>query len=447
MSVRIDCAHLITAQEQTPYLPDAAILAENGQISWVGPQSQCPLSRDQAENWVDFSDKIVIPGLINAHGHSSLNCMRAASDADDFTVWAKELSPYTSQLTPEALAFGNELSVMEMLAGGTTCICDCTRFGIGMLSQAARSFGMRSISGGLANSPEFRKDGSSNWDAMMSGNQDTLECFGNDPLVSIYVGAHSPYNCTPQLLCQAKAEADRLNTIFVIHAAETQAEERTILERYSMRPIPWLDSLGVLDQRTMLIHSVWLNDQEIDLIAQRGCGVVHCPVSNAKLGSGVAMARKMLRKGIPVGLGTDSMLSNNGLDMFEEMKAASLFDRVVYGQGCLNNEEIFYMATLGGAKVLGLEDQIGSITPGKQADLVALDSFHPLGYRHYQRILSDLIFYINRSHVCATMVNGKLVYQNGAFLLRDGEAVRQQAAAYFKTAAPYRNLLTENGII
>lgn len=441
MTVRIDCARLLTAQEQAPYLAHAAILAEDGRICWVGPQADCPLSRERAGEWVDFSEQTVIPGLVNAHGHSSLNCMRAASDAGDFTCWARELSPYTSGLTHEAMSFGCELSVMEMLSGGTTCVCDCTRYGVGLLSRAAQSFGMRSIAGGLANSPELRRDGTGNWDEILEGNRQTLEQFQGSPLASVYVGAHSPYNCTPQLLRQAKAEADRLNTLFVIHAAETRAEERTILERHHMRPIGWLDALGVLDRRTVLIHCVHLNDQELALIARRGCGVIHCPVSNAKLGSGVARVRDMLRGGISVGLGTDSMLSNNGLDMFGEMKAAALFDRAVYGQDCLTNEEIFHMATLGGAKALNMQDQIGSIAVGKRADLVALDSFHPLGYGRYQRILSDVVFYMSRGNVSAAMVNGRLVYRSGTFLLRDGSAVRRQAAAYFRSSPRYRGLL------
>lgn len=292
MLTRIDCAHLLTADEHQPYVPAAAVLVRGDAIAWAGPGAQCPATREQADQWLDFSDKIIIPGLVNTHGHSSLNCMRGASDAGDFTQWAGELKAYTSDLTPEALHFGNLLSVMDMLAGGTTCICDCTRYGIGGLSRAAELFGMRSLAGGLANSPELRTDGQGNWDDIVAWCDAADICPDRSTLVNVYIGAHSPYNCTGELLKTAHAQARQRGLLFVIHAAETKAEECTILQRYGMRPIPWLHSLGVLDENTLLVHSVWLNEEEIALISHCGCKVAHCPASNMKLGSGVAPIKK-----------------------------------------------------------------------------------------------------------------------------------------------------------
>ena len=440
MLTRIDCAHLLTADEHQPYVPAAAVLVRGDAIAWAGPGAQCPATREQADQWLDFSDKIIIPGLVNTHGHSSLNCMRGVSDAGDFTQWAGELKAYTSDLTPEALHFGNLLSVMDMLAGGTTCICDCTRYGIGGLSRAAELFGMRSLAGGLANSPELRTDGQGNWDDIVAWCDAADICPDRSTLVNVYIGAHSPYNCTGELLKTAHAQARQRGLLFVIHAAETKAEESTILQRYGMRPIPWLHSLGVLDENTLLVHSVWLNEEEIALISHCGCKVAHCPASNMKLGSGVAPIKKMVRSGITVGLGTDSMLSNNSLDLFSEMKIASLVDRITYGPDCLDNRQLFHMATIEGARALRMDRWIGSICAGKKADLAVLNGYHPLGYDE-QRLLSDLVFYMNRDSVYATMVNGTLVYRDGRFLLQDGEAVREQAKRYFEESEKYRKLL------
>lgn len=148
----------------------------------------------------------------------------------------------------------------------------------------------------------------------------------------------------------------------------------------------------------------------------------------------------MVRSGITVGLGTDSMLSNNSLDLFSEMKIASLVDRITYGPDCLDNRQLFHMATIEGARALRMDRWIGSICAGKKADLAVLNGYHPLGYDE-QRLLSDLVFYMNRDSVYATMVNGTLVYRDGRFLLQDGEAVREQAKRYFEESEKYRKLL------
>lgn len=436
MACRVECACLVTCVEKgVRFIPQAAIAVRGDLIEWAGEQKHCPAEFMTPEySPLDAGKEVVVPGLVNCHGHSSLNVLRGVSDAGDFPQWARELSPHTSRLGRRELESGNVLSVLEMLASGTTCICDCTRFGTGMLAAAARSLGMRAVVGGLCNSAAYRKDGNENFPQVLQDMEEAQKRWKNEPLIRFHIGAHSPYNCTPELIRRVHGVAKEKDMPFIIHAAESPAEEKTIRDRYGTSPVRWLDSLGVLTERTVLVHCIWIDDEEIRLLALRGCKVVHCPVSNAKLRSGAAPVRRMKDAGITVALGTDSMLSNNSLDLFGEIKTASLVDRLFSGGEPLSCEELFAMATLDGARTLGMEREIGSLAPGKKADLVFLNLFHPSEY-DAKRLLSDLVFYAGARHVSRVMVGGEMVFAGGRYFLADAERLRREMLDYFKERA------------
>ena len=277
-----------------------ALLVSQGRLSWVGDESQRPDA--PRARLLDLGGRVVIPGLVNTHTHGGLSLHRGCCDTGTLFEWAQTLAPYTSSLTLEDNRWGCYQAVLEMVRGGVTTACDCTRYGAGLFSSVAAQVGMRSLGGALANSPSLRPAGRPNWPAALEETQHAMAEQGSDSRCRFYLGAHSPYSCTPELLVEVKQAADRLGLPFVIHAAESREEVEIVRSRHGRRPIEHLHHLGVLDARTILAHCVWLDDGEIELLAASGATVSHNPVSNAKLASGVAPVEALRRCGVPVGL-------------------------------------------------------------------------------------------------------------------------------------------------
>jgi len=404
---------VFTGDEQG-FVPDAAILIEDSRIGWIGPAAALPPTAATAQPR-DMGGRLVVPGFVNTHAHGGMSAHRGACDDGDLFEWAAAIAPHTSVLTLEDNRLGCQLAVMEMVRNGITTACDCARFGAGIFASVASEIGMRSLSGALANSPELRKAGLPNWPLALEETQRAIAAHHGDGLATFYVGAHSPYNCTPELLVEVKRAADRLNLPFVIHAAENRKETDIVRERHGTTPIRLLAQLGILDRNSILAHCVWLDAEEIDLLAASGAGVAHNPVSNAKLASGIAPVPALRRAGVPVGLGTDSTVSNNSLDIFQEMKTSVLLQRAAtLDAHSAGAADAFEMATREGARVLGLGARIGSLSPGKEADLVVLDLHHPLGWTS-ERVLSDLVYRAGPQHVREVIVAGRTIYAEGGF--------------------------------
>ena len=401
-----------------------AVRISQGRVRWIGNESQLPDAADA--HVVDLGGRIVMPGMINTHAHGGLSLHRGCCDVGNLFQWAQSLAPTTSTLTLEDNLWGCYAAVLEMVRGGITTACDCTRYGADLFSRAAAAVGMRSLSGALANSPSLRPAGRPNWPLALEETERALAEHGNDGRVRFHLGAHSPYSCTPELLVEVKQAADRLGLAFVIHAAETREEVEIVRSRHGRRPIAHLHHLGLLDARTILAHCVWLDDDEIDMLATSGATVSHNPISNAKLASGVARIPALRARGIPVGLGTDSMLSNNAQNLFQEMKFAVLLQRAHALDGQLMSaRDALAMATREGAQVLGWQAEIGSLEPGKEADLVVLNLEHPLGATP-ERVLSDLVFAAGPQHIHAVMVHGETIYQQGRFTRIDEQEIRER---------------------
>ena len=411
-------------------IADGAMVIDQGRISWLGPQAAVPVLAERP-SVIDAGGRVVIPGLVNTHAHGGLGIHRGCCDDGDLFEWAVALSPHTSHLTLEDNRWGCVLAVLEMVRNGITTACDCTRYGAGLFADVASEIGMRSLSGALANSPALRAAGRSNWPLALDETREAIAVHAKDPLARFYLGAHSPYNCTPELLVEVRQAARDLGLPFTIHVAENRKETDIIRERHGTTPVRHLHDLGLLDDKCILAHCIWLDDEELDILAATGAGVAHNPVSNAKLASGVARVPEMRRRGIPVGLGTDSTLSNNSLSIFQEMKTSVLLQRAISLDGfSLSASDAFSMATAEGAKVLGWQDDIGSLEVGKAADLVLLDLDHPLGLTE-TRVLSDLVYAAGPQHVHSVMVNGELIYRDRAFTRVDEADLRRRLHAHY----------------
>lgn len=412
------------------FYSNGAILVSGSKIVWIGALADLPPQSDIVVRQ-DLGGRVVIPGLINTHAHGGLSTHRCACDDGDLFQWAAGLAPHTSHLTVEDNRRGCYLAIMDMVRNGITTACDCTRYGAGVFADVATEIGMRSLSGALANSPELRKVGRPNWPLALDETTAALEKHKGNGLARFYLGGHSPYSCTGGLLQEVKREADRLDLPFVIHLAENRRENEQTLEQYGATPTAWLDQLGVLDERSVLAHCVWLDEADMDILARAGSGVAHNPASNAKLASGVAPVPAMRKRGISVGLGTDSTLSNNCLDLFQEMKLSVLLQRVTSLDGfIMNAEDAFTMATIEGARVLNWDREIGSLEAGKEADLVILNLTHPLGLTP-ERVVSDVVYHAGPQHVQGVMIAGEMVFRDGQLLLVDEPAIRASIHEYY----------------
>jgi 5-methylthioadenosine/S-adenosylhomocysteine deaminase len=423
MDLLLRNAFVYTGDAHHACIPQAAVHVAGGRIRWIGPDDRRPVLPAADER--DLGGRVVMPGLVNTHAHGGLSLHRGCCDDGDLFQWAKALAPHTAPLTLADNYWGCHVAVMEMVRNGITTACDCTRYGAGLFSQVASAVGMRSLSGALANSPELRPVGRPNWPLALEETDRAVAERGSDPLCRFYLGAHSPYSCTPELLQQVKQAATDRGLPFVVHVAENRQEIDLVRGRHGCRPVELLRRLGVLGPQTLLAHAVWLDEGEIEALAASGAAVSHNPTSNAKLASGVAPVPALRRRGVPVGLGTDSMLSNNGQDLFQEMRLAVLLQRAHTLDGhALLGRDALAMATLDGARALGWQQDIGSLEVGKAADLLVLDLWHPLGPTA-DRVLSDLVFRAGPQHVRTVMVHGDVIYDEGRFLRVDEAAVRQ----------------------
>lgn len=422
MVTLLNNAFVYTGNSEHACYPHGALLVSESRLVWVGHASELPPAPNATV--LDLGGRVVIPGLVNTHAHGGLSLHRGCCDEGDLFQWAASISPYTANLTLEDNRWGCYIAVLEMVRNGITTACDCTRYGAGIFSSVASAVGMRSLSGALANSPSLRPTGRPNWPGALDETTQAIAERGADGLCRFYLGAHSPYSCTPELLVEVKDAANRLSLPFAIHAAENRAEVDLVKKRYGRRPIEHLHHLGVLDHRSILAHCVWLDDGEIQVLAETRAGVAHNPISNGKLASGVAPVPALRASGVPVGLGTDSTLSNNSLNLFQEMKFAVLLQRANTLNGfALTARDALAMATREGARVLGWETEIGSLEPGKQADLVVLDLDHPLGLTA-ERVISDLVFKAGPQHIHAVMVGGEMIFDRGRFTKIDEAEIR-----------------------
>jgi 5-methylthioadenosine/S-adenosylhomocysteine deaminase len=427
-------AFIYTADAQHRCIPDGALVHSGGRIDWVGPSADLPPFPGAQRR--DMSGRVIMPGLVNTHAHGGLSIHRGVCDDGDLFQWATALAPHTSAITLEDNRFGCYLAVFEMVRNGITTACDCARYGAGIFSEVASAIGMRSLSGSLANSPGLRRAGKPNWPDALNETKAAMAKRAGDGLSRFYLGAHSPYNCTPELLVEVKAAARELALPFTIHVAENRKELDIVRERHGARPIQHLDRLGVLDRGTILAHCVWLDDGDIEILRRTGAGVAHNPISNGKLASGIAPIRTLRQAGVPVGLGTDSTLSNNSLSIFQEMKVAVLLQRASSLDGyALSARDALAMATREGASVLSWVDEIGSLEAGKQADYLVLEIDHPLGLTP-DRVMSDLVFAVGPQQVRAAVVAGRAVFEDGRFTQVDERAIRDRIRRHYANALP-----------
>ncbi|MDF0376984.1 TRZ/ATZ family hydrolase [Methylophilus sp. YYY-1] len=406
---------LVTMDEGPHVREQHAILVDAGKIKAIVPKSDIP---DWAVDWpvVDCSQHVVMPGLINLHTHSSMNLLKGYADDYALMPWLNEhIWPAEKRwVSPAFVQDGSLLACAEMLAGGITTFNDMYFFPQATI-EAAKRTGMRAHIG--LTIMEFPSNYAATASEYIRLGTEVRDQYKSESSISFSFAPHAPYTVSDQTFTDVVTLAEQLNLGIHTHLHETQAEIAQSQEQFGVRPLQRLQALGVIGPSTVLAHGVHLEKYEQETLATLGAHIAHCPSSNLKLASGIAPVASALRSGINIGLGTDGAASNNRLDLWQEMRTAALLAKVAAQQAeAVPAYQALQMATINGATALGLQAQIGSISVGKQADLIAvrLDELNTLPCFDP---ISHLVYVASREQVTHTWVNGQLRYQR----LPDGQ--------------------------
>ena len=336
-------------------------------------------------------------------------------------------------VNPEFVRWGTRLACAEMLLSGTTTYTDMYYFEE-VIAEATKECGMRGVLGQTI--IDFPVPDAKTPVEGLKRAEAFLQRFRNDDLIVPAVAPHAVYTNSDETLKSARVLANKYNVPFVIHLSETKRENDELLAKRQMTPTKLLDSLGALEGRTVAAHGVWIDDQDMSILKQRGVGISHCPSSNTKLASGIAPVLKYLASGVALGLGTDGPAgSNNDLNMFEEMDLAAKLQKVhAMDPVALPAEQALAMATIGGARVLGMEKEIGSLESGKRADIVMIRADAPHAVPMYN-VYSQLVYALKGADVQTVIVNGRVVVKERRVLTLNIDKVLGKAAEFQRTIA------------
>ncbi len=397
---------ILTMDPDSTLIEGGVVGLKGDTISYVGNNRK---EKIIAKKVIDANGGIVLPGLINGHTHAAMSLFRGLADDLPLMEWLnKYIFPVESRMDADFVYTGTLLACAEMILSGTTTFCDMYLFE-DEVAKAAKKAEMRCLVGEVL----YDFD-SPNYGTIEKGfeySESLIKKWKNDPLVSIAVEPHSLFTCSPDLLQQANALALKYSVPLITHLAETLSELHDIKERYGRTPVEHLQALGMLGPHLIADHCVHLQEKEIKALVQEGVKAVHNPESNMKLASGIAPIPKMLDMGMIIGLGTDGCASNNNLDLFTEMDmAAKLHKLNTMDATVMDAMTVLRMATIEGARALGMETLTGSLEKGKKADIIIVDIKKPHLTPMYNPY-SHLVYSARGNDVSHTLINGKLVME------------------------------------
>ncbi|MEN8246244.1 MAG: amidohydrolase [Thermodesulfobacteriota bacterium] len=403
---------IITMNPAANIIADGVICIRDGRI--VAIDSLAGMGGlPEGKEIVDAAGCLVMPGLVNTHTHMPMTLFRGLADDLPLDEWlGRHIFPAEAAwINPENVRLGTELACAEMLLSGTTAFCG-GYFHENEVATIVQEAGIRGVLGqGVVDFPAPGVPDASRNIAVAETYAKRWQ--DRSPLIQPSIFCHSPYTCSADTIRAAKAAARSLGILFQIHTAETKAEKGMIRAGGGMHPVQYLDSLGILDAQTLLVHAVWVDEADIATIADRGTGISHNPESNMKLAAGIAPVAEFLNAGIRVGLGTDGCASNNDLDLFQEMDtAAKLHKAYSLDPTAMDADTVLRMATIEGAGAIGLGRAIGSLEKGKEADVIVLDAQKPHLVPMYNPI-SHAVYAVRGSDVRDVMVAGRLLVREG----------------------------------
>ena len=431
-----DCRWIVTQDARRRVIRNSSVRIEDGRIVDIGKPKKA-----RNDHVIDCRKMAVIPGLINTHTHLAMTLLRGYADDMELRQWLeKKIWPLEKKLTGEMCHYGALLACLEMISSGTTCLVDMY-FHMNRVADAVQEAGLRGVlSYGIIDPPGGEKG--------ENERKITLELLQyvksiHSSRIGFAVGPHSPYTCSEETLLWSRELAEKEDSLINIHVAETRREQAEFERDKKLRVGTYLDKIGFLSNRVLAAHAVWLTKSEVSLFGKRGVRVAHCPVSNMKLASGgTAPLPEMWEAGIPVGLGTDGPASNNGLDMFDTMKTCALLHKAQrWDPTVANAQKVLDMATIDGARCLGMERELGSIESGKRADLalVRLDVPNMIPIHGEKTLVSDLVYSARGQNVDTTIVDGNLLVSGGKFVTLDFDKIRKGAEAAASKLVPKSN--------
>ncbi|MCX7147614.1 MAG: TRZ/ATZ family hydrolase [Sulfuritalea sp.] len=388
-----------------------ALAVNNGEIVALLPDEEAA-QRFRPRKTVDLPGQVLLPGLVNLHTHAAMSLLRGYADDLPLMRWLSErIWPAEARHAgPDFVRAGTLLACAEMLRGGITTFNDMYFFP-DAAAAAARQLGMRAVLGILV--IEFPTSYAADADDYLAKGLAIRDTLSDDPLLSFCLAPHAPYTVADKTFKNIATLAAQLEIPVHVHLHETRHEIEESLKQHGVRPLERLRRLGLLGPQLIAVHAVHLESGEIDLLAHEGCHVAHCPTSNLKLGSGIAPVPALQSRRVNFGLGTDGAASNNCLDLFREMRHAALLAKGVSENAeALDAHAALHAATLGGARALGLDERIGSLLPGKAADLCAVRLDEWLLQPCFDPA-SHLVYAAGREQVTHTWVAGKLVMSGG----------------------------------
>ena len=414
------------------------VLVRDGRIEAVGTDLAKAAPGEPVE---DLGNAVILPGLVNAHSHLDYTIARGLVDDEPFFPWIRRLTELGARLGHEDFLASARLGALQLVRSGVTAIGDSTFSGAAV--EAAAEAGLR----GIVYQETFGPDPSGDYDAQVKGLEDRIGELQRKAgaLIAVGVSPHSVYTSCERLLRLVADLAREAGLPVALHVAETQEEldlvqsgAGPIADFYRMfglefrargvTPVRYLDDIGMLSRKTVAAHCVHVTDADLDILAEQQTGVAHCPKSNAKLGVGIAPLDRIIGRGIAAGIGTDGAASDNALDMFEEMRFAVLAQRAARADvKAMDAHRILELATLGGATALGIEAEIGSLEPGKRADLIGVDLSAASAFPAPDPY-SALVYSCSASDVVLSVVDGEVIYRSGQYFRVDPAEIRPAAA-------------------
>lgn len=419
--------YLITMNDKDEVIENAAVVVKDGKITDIGELSEILKKyKDPSIPVYGNSHSALMPGFINTHTHAAMVLFRGIADDLPLKQWLTE-HIWTKEamfLSPEFVYDGTLLACIEMLKSGTTTFNDMYFF-TESIASAAKDAGIRAVVGqGVLDFPTASGKGAEDY---LAKAKEFVEKYREDELVVAAVAPHAIYTCSMETLLSCKELALKYNTPVHIHLSETFHEVEDCTKRHGLKPVKYLHNIGFLEGKIIAAHCVWMDDEEIEIMASRSIGVSHCIESNLKLSSGIAPVAKMIKKGVKVSMGTDGAASNNNLDLLEEISIAAKVQKgVTADPTVLDVKTCMKMLTVWAAESLGLDGEVGSIEVGKRADIILMNLRKPHLQPVYD-IYSTIIYSAKASDIEDVFVNGVPVILNGRHQFIDEDEVIDKA--------------------
>ena len=432
----IEAGWVVPVEPHGVVLEDHAVAVSGGRIVAVLPTAQAR-SRFAAAEVVQRPDAVLIPGLVNAHTHNPMTLLRGIADDLPLMTWLREhIWPVEAAVIgPEFVADGTTLAIAEMLRGGTTCANE-NYFFADVQAAVYKKHGFRALVGSVI--IDFPSAWAKSDDEYFARAGELHDQWRGDALIGTAFAPHAPYTVNDANFERVRMLSDQLDIPVHLHTHETAQEIEDSIKLHGQRPLARLDRLGLVNDRLIAVHMTQLTEGEIHLCAERGVSVVHCPESNLKLASGFCPACALVRAGVNLAIGTDGCASNNDLDMFSETRTAALLAKAVaQDAAALDAFSALRAATLGGAKAIGFDDRVGSIEPGKEADLVCVD-LSALETQPLHHVVSQLIYATGRQQVSDVWIAGRARLRQRMLVDIDIEGVLSNARQWRERIAGIR---------